>query len=132
MSSNNPEASTTSRLIATVSAIASIAVGCGESGEEEDLQSAEELCGEEVPSITWETFGKGFMTTHCQGCHASEAPNRKGAPPEVSFDDEADTLEQSIAILNATTSESPTMPPNGGPSEEDRQRLVLWLTCFTE
>ena len=34
---------------------------CGE--EEEDP-----LCGREV-ALTYDTWGKGFLDTHCNGCH---------------------------------------------------------------
>ncbi|MCA9621269.1 MAG: hypothetical protein KC731_19740 [Myxococcales bacterium] len=84
---------------------------------------------DEAPSVTWQTFGRGFLTTHCQGCHASTAPDRRGAPPGLAFDDEASVAQHRDAILASVTGDTPTMPPNGGPTQDDRDRVALWLLC---
>jgi uncharacterized membrane protein len=89
-------------------------------------------CDPEVPSITWETFGEGFVTTHCQGCHASSSSDRQGAPEDVVFDSEADALWWRDAILDATASDPARMPPAGGIDRDDRERLTIWLTCFAD
>ena len=44
----------------------------------------------DVPLVNYSTFGAGFITANCQGCHASTAPERFGAPESVVFD----TVEQ--------------------------------------
>jgi len=108
--------------------IALITAACG--GVDE--QPVDELCNDDAPLVSWETFGQGFVTTYCQGCHASTTPNRQGAPENVIFDTEADVLTSKDRVLATTASESPTMPPNGGPSDADRAKLELWLTCFTQ
>jgi uncharacterized membrane protein len=84
------------------------------------------------PTITWETFGHGFVTTHCQGCHASTAIDRQGAPVDIVFDTEADVIAMSTRVLDAATSETPRMPPAGGPTEEERALAAAWLGCFIE
>jgi mono/diheme cytochrome c family protein len=89
-------------------------------------------CGPETPTVTWDTFGEGFVTTHCQGCHASTAVDRQGAPVDRVFDSEADVLAQSERILDAISAEPARMPPAGGLGADDRERLAIWLTCFTE
>ncbi|HHH11047.1 MAG TPA: hypothetical protein ENK23_03120 [Sorangium sp.] len=91
-----------------------------------------ELCNQDTPLVNWVTFGHGFVTTYCQGCHASTAANRQGAPTNVVFDTEADTLMWKQQILTVAASDAPTMPPNGGPDEADRERLNVWLGCFAE
>ena len=40
----------------------------------------------DVPLITYASFGQGFITFNCQGCHGSGAANRQGAPEFVTFD----------------------------------------------
>lgn len=89
-------------------------------------------CGDDVPVITWESFGQGFVTTYCQGCHATSAVDRQGAPEQVVFDEEIDVLTWKGLVLEVAASEAPTMPPGGGPLPEDRDRLAIWLSCFAE
>jgi hypothetical protein len=110
-----------------------LALGCaGDDGESEPPPPGPDACGEDVPLVSWETFGHGFLTTYCQGCHASTTPDRRGAPEQAVFDTEADALAWRSQILVVAASETPTMPPNGGPSDADRERLLVWLTCFAE
>lgn len=78
---------------------------------------------------SWETFGQGFVVSQCQGCHASVAPDRYGAPEEVVFDTEEDVITFAPRILARATGPDADMPPAGGPSEEDRVRLERWLRC---
>ena len=89
------------------------------------------LC-DEAPVVTWANFGQGFITENCQGCHASTAIDRYGAPESVTFDDLEEVWAQSDRILARSTGDSPTMPPAGGVSEDDRTRLVWWLECAEE
>lgn len=101
-----------------------LAMGCGEPEDE----AAAELC-DEAPVVTWESFGAGFVTESCQPCHASTSPDRVGAPLDVVFDTEEDVWDQADRVLAVTIGPSPTMPPAGGVSEDDRTLLEIWLTC---
>lgn len=83
----------------------------------------------DVPTVTYANFGRGFMTGNCQGCHASSAPDRYDAPEEVSFDDVDQCWAWAVDILAVATGSSPSMPPQGGVTEDDRQKLEWWLTC---
>jgi uncharacterized membrane protein len=95
-----------------------------------DAQASDpELCGTEVPELDWDGFGEGFVTTYCQGCHASTALDRHGAPAAVTFDSEEETLAFRDRILARAASEEPTMPPAGGPDVDDRELLAVWLAC---
>lgn len=84
-----------------------------------------------VPPLDWDNFGHGFMTKHCTGCHSSLLPAelREGAPVGVDFDTYQDVLDQSDRILARSVGDAPTMPPGGGPTEEERARLAEWLAC---
>ena len=85
---------------------------------------------EDAPLLTWENFGAGFLTENCQSCHASTNPDRRGAPAGVVFDTLEETLVHRSTILARSTGASPTMPPQGGVSDDDRERLRIWLTCW--
>lgn len=88
-------------------------------------------------TLTWESFGRGFMTTYCTGCHSSErtGSDRHGAP---SFHD-CDTVFGVRAIsdhIDATAAAGPDavnvgMPGDDypEPSLEQRQLLGEWLAC---
>lgn len=86
----------------------------------------------DAPVVTWETFGAGFVTENCQSCHASTQTDREGAPADVTFDTAADVWRLREAVLRTAGAEPPTMPPLGGTTEEDRQKLRDWLTCGVE
>ncbi len=89
-------------------------------------------CGDATPLVTWETFAEAFLSTHCQGCHASASLNRQGAPAGVRFDDEMETVALGNTILNVVSVTEPSMPPSGGPSDDDRQLLNVWLSCWAQ
>ncbi len=78
--------------------------------------------------VAWADFGEGFLLTHCQGCHASTAPDRHGAPEGAVFDTEEDALDRAEAILR-TVLEEQSMPPAGGVTEDERVLLETWLSC---
>lgn len=87
-----------------------------------------DACAEE-PSVSWESFGAGFVTENCQVCHASTAPDRHDAPAEVTFDNAAEVWALRDEVLATAAGESPTMPPQGGVAEDDRHKLEVWLRC---
>ena len=79
------------------------------------------------PQVTWETFGRGFLTQHCDACHAASAADRRGAPASVTFDTEAEVEAWADAILARAAGPDADMPPRGGVSEDDRVLLERWL-----
>lgn len=86
--------------------------------------------GEECSPFYYENFGAGFMTEHCQGCHADGATDREGAPQAIFFDDVSSILEHRDTIIYEIEEE--TMPPAGGITEEERAAAVEWLNCMEE
>lgn len=119
-------------------AVSLVIVGGGclvDDGETDELEESGEAASTscaDAPMITWETFGEGFVTTHCQGCHASGSADRGDAPDTIVFDQEADVLRMKKAILESAGSDEPTMPPTGGTTDEERVRLRIWLSCFAD
>lgn len=93
-----------------------------------DTAPVDPLCVDAAP-LTWETWGEGFLIDACDGCHAASAPNRYGAPIEATFDTKAQAWALADRILARATGEAPTMPPQGGVTEDDRTRLYWWLGC---
>lgn len=87
---------------------------------------------EEYPVVTWNSFAEGFLTEHCQSCHASTSPDRNEAPESVSFDDLDSALSHADRILLVATGEDPYMPPEGGTTEEERLQVEIWLHCYAE
>ena len=98
---------------------------CAASGPAPD--TGQELC-DAAPVLTWENFGHGLVVERCQSCHASTASERHGAPDDVVFDTHAETLSHADRILLRVVEEQ-TMPPQGGISVEDLERIELWLRC---
>jgi uncharacterized membrane protein len=99
------------------------------SGQKESVLDSG-LCAA-APVETWANFGEAFVTQSCQSCHSSTQSNRQGAPEEVTFDTADQVWALSDRVLARAAAEPPTMPPQGGTSEEDRERLRIWLSCGT-
>ncbi len=87
---------------------------------------------EDTPTVTYNSFGEGFMTENCQGCHASTAADRYGAPEGVTFDTVKEVWFWKDRILSRSVGDDSSMPPAGGVSEDDRTKLEWWLVCAEE
>jgi uncharacterized membrane protein len=111
-------------------ALALLVAGCGEEDPTGGGDSGlpDPAC-DDAPAATWDSFGRGFLTQHCDVCHAATSPDRHDAPADVSFDTEDDVRTWRDEILVRATGDAPTMPPTGGVSEDDRFLLESWLTC---
>lgn len=83
------------------------------------------------PPLSWDSFGQGFMSTHCAGCHSSLYPEgmREGAPVGVDLDTYTGVLQWVDRVEARTLGEGATMPPGGGPSDAERALLAEWLAC---
>lgn len=107
-----------------------LALACGAGAGDTGEAGVDAQCTRDPP-LTWDSFGQGFMATHCAGCHSSLLPEgmREGAPPGVDLDTYAGVLEYAERVGARSLGEAPTMPPGGGPSEAERARLAEWLAC---
>jgi len=85
----------------------------------------------ETSFLTYDNFGEPYMLDWCRGCHSSSVPAgmRQKAPASVNFDTLTDVRDFSDRIAARAASFNPTMPPAGGPSEEERTLLAEWLAC---
>jgi uncharacterized membrane protein len=105
-------------------------IGCAADVETADTAPPVPAICVDAPVTTWDNFGSGFTTESCQACHSSTSAARNGAPEDVTFDTEADVALHVDLMLDRATGEAPTMPPQGGVTEDDRQLLEIWLRCF--
>ena len=101
-------------------ALVLVVAGCGDDKRLECVDSA----------VTYQTFGDPFITNWCRGCHSEGLypTMRQDAPVDVNFDtlDEVRAHKRRIYEMTVATDE---MPPNGGPSDEERALLREWLSC---
>lgn len=104
--------------------------GCAKEGPvgADSASSATAAFCASAPTLTWESYGHGFMATYCLPCHSAEAPNRYGAPEDMNFDTAGETWSFQEQILSAVV-ETSTEPPGGGVYAEDKQMLEAWLRC---
>jgi len=86
----------------------------------------------DVPAVSYETFGDGFLTENCRTCHTSGQTVRQGAPDDVNFDDAASVWAIKDRVLARAAVDPPTMPPLGGTTADDRYLLRIWLECGAE
>ena len=101
--------------------VAALLVGCAQ-------PEVTALCLE-APVVTWDNFAAGFVAESCQSCHASTSEDRNGAPSDVVFDTEEETLAFADRILARSTGDDPDMPPQGGVVDADRYYIEVWLSC---
>jgi hypothetical protein len=81
--------------------------------------------------LGYDNFGAPFMNNWCRGCHSSDVPKgmRQNAPIDVNFDTAANVTEFEERIRIRATGDKATMPPAGGPTEEERALLAEWIAC---
>jgi hypothetical protein len=92
-----------------------------------------------LDSLTWQYWADGFFRNYCTHCHSSTLPEKKrqGADLGVDFDTYEGVVEHALAIryraVTIPLGEDPdptlVMPPVGGPSDEERELLGLWIDC---
>ena len=108
--------------------------GCG--GDDEIFGPPTESTCPEGSTLTYNNFGKNFMTKYCTRCHSSEliGADRQGAPTFHDFD----TLYGIKAVSNhidETTAAGPAavndgMPIDGpSPTKDERLQLGEWIAC---
>ncbi len=85
----------------------------------------------EDSELTFESFGGPFLISWCNGCHASGMPEaeRQGAPLGIDFDDIDRIRAQAERIWARSGDHNFTMPPAGGPEDDERALLGEWLAC---
>ena len=81
---------------------------------------------------SWSTVGAPFVVTWCAPCHSSDLlteETRGGAPVGVDIQTYADVVRWEASIRAWALTDSPLMPPTGGPSSAERERVEAWMDC---
>jgi uncharacterized membrane protein len=81
-------------------------------------------------ALTYESFGKAFLDTECNTCHAATPGHRHGAPESYVFDTIEGVHAHRDRIFVRAAASNVSMPPGPeDPPAEDRERLAEWLAC---
>jgi uncharacterized membrane protein len=108
------------------SLVAIMLAACGASNE----SLAQRACPPGGTSLTYETFGAEFLGQWCESCHAASSTNRNGAPPDVTFDTQAQAAEWKDRIYARAADDNTSMPLGPyGPDSATRHQLGDWLAC---
>ena len=87
-------------------------------------------CPTEGTQHTYESFGRGFLSTHCNHCHNAAEGKRHGAPESFRFDTIDDVRTHRARIFVRSAASNVTMPPGpDDPDSEEREALAEWLAC---
>jgi len=103
--------------------------------ERKSLQEKQHLrreagdCDNSVYNYT--NVGDPFMRTWCTSCHHSDLEQewRAGAPLGVDLNTYELVAQYAERIDARAIGENPTMPPAGGPTQIEIDRLQVWLEC---
>jgi uncharacterized membrane protein len=87
-------------------------------------------------TLTYDNFGKAFMSNYCTRCHSSTLSGsaRQNAPAGTDFDSVANIRNDLLGIdreAAASAAVSNTDMPEGSPSPTaaERKQLGEWLAC---
>lgn len=112
--------SPSSALRAAVTAVTALTAACGADTDRTCAQSY----------LRYDNFGAPFIVNWCRACHSADTPPgmRQQAPDDVNFDNLSEIRRWSLQI-RLTSGQGGSMPPAGGPSDDERRMLVEWLGC---
>jgi uncharacterized membrane protein len=102
-------------------------VSCGDSGG----GSAPDC--PENSTLTYESFGKGFVDEYCADCHAASVTGtaRQGAPKGDVFDSLTQIQAKSDELIDEVVIEKamPYKTYDHQPSNDERDKFGEWLAC---
>jgi uncharacterized membrane protein len=90
-------------------------------------------------TLTWDSFGRSFMTSYCTRCHSSQltGPARQSAPLGHDFDTENGVIVvaehvDGLAAAGPNAVNTAMPPSNPMPTEAERRQLGEWVACLIE
>jgi uncharacterized membrane protein len=87
-------------------------------------------CPPQGTALTYDSFGRAFMSAHCNNCHNASEGKRSGAPESYRFDTLDDVRAHADRIFVRAATSNTTMPPGPeDPSADTREQLAEWLAC---
>ncbi len=98
------------------------AAACGGGEKEEGIPP----CPEGGTDLTYDNFGRDFFSNNCTSCHSPGSGEAEAQ--DKPFDSQAAIQAEAEEIYEQAVAGT-AMPPGGGPSAEDRQKLGEWLSC---
>lgn len=101
-------------------------LGVAACGGDDDDGEGLPACPDGGTELTYDNFGQEFFSNHCTDCH-SAGSGQAGAEDEPLDSQSAIQAAAEDVYKRAVTATS--MPPNGGPTAEERQKLGEWLSC---
>lgn len=105
-------------ILTTLALIAIFVCGCG--APSGPLRS----CPDAGTTLTYETFGAGFMTHYCLACHSGARVEKR-----VDLSTAANVRTHAESVIS-TAGAGTSMPPSGPmPSTEERAQLAEWVSC---
>lgn len=106
-------------------ALAASAAACGKETSLEDVP-----CPPAGTPLTYDSFGREFLSANCQGCHGTGTYDRKGAPSGYDFGTLEDVRRWRSRIFARAAADNVTMPPGpDDPPAAERAKLAEWLAC---
>lgn len=127
---SSPSRSLASFGVALAIGLSGLVAACsGETSGEPPPDPHSEQC--KTSTLSYQNFAAPFVITWCRGCHGESQPvaMRQDAPVGVNFDTAEDVRGAADRLLARATGAAPTMPPAGGPSDEERALLAEWISC---
>jgi uncharacterized membrane protein len=101
-------------------------VACGAANESLEQRA----CPSGGTTLTYQTFGAEFFAQWCESCHAASSTDRNGAPPNVTFDTQAQVVQWKDRIYARAADDNTSMPLGpDGPDSTTRHQLGDWLAC---
>ncbi len=105
-----------------------ISVALAACGPEEDFKNAK--CPPGGTTLTYESFGQGFLARRCQTCHGRDVEERHGAPDKYAFDSPEEVKKWIDRIYDRSAGDNTSMPPGpDDPPLSERDDLAEWLSC---
>jgi hypothetical protein len=100
--------------------------GCGKGETTID----ERPCPQGGTSLTYDDFGRDFLSKYCQVCHGQGGTDRNGAPSDYDFYDVEMVRAFKDRIFARAAGDNTSMPPGpDDPPAADREKLAEWLAC---
>jgi uncharacterized membrane protein len=108
-----------------------LAAGCGDNTDVGGGGQPIDPDACETSYLDYTSFGEPFLLDWCNGCHSAGLPAnmRQMAPAGVNFDSIEGVRQFQDRIAARGAGATPTMPPAGGPSAEERALLAEWIAC---
>jgi uncharacterized membrane protein len=87
-------------------------------------------CRPQGTQLTYDSFGREFLDTHCNRCHNASEGHRSGAPESYRFETLEDVHAHRERIFVRAAASNTTMPPGvDDPPADERDQLAEWLAC---